>query len=229
MDVQGKVVLLTGASAGIGRAAARAFAQAGAKLALVARSADLLWFLADDLRQSGSEAIAIRADLRDPAQVKSAVEEAVRYFGSIDILINNAGQAAAGTIADLDPDHFRQIIDLNIFGPLTAMQAAIPVMREHGGGLIINVSSMVTKMRIPGLAAYSATKSALNMLSDTARVELAPENIRVISVFPRLTATEFQKKFAGQSGTAPLAAPGPLNSRRFTGTCRRQDSRRGDQ
>ena len=95
------------------------------------------------------------------------------------------------------PDHFRQIIDLNIFGPLIAMQAAIPVMRKQGGGIIINVSSMVSKMHIPGLAAYASTKSALNMLSDTARGELASDNIRVITVYPRMTATDFGRNSLG--------------------------------
>ena len=197
MNVQGKVVLITGASAGIGLATAKRFAQEGAKVALVARSADALARLADELSKQGREAIAIPVDLRDPAEVKRAIAETARHYGRLDILINNAGQAAAGTVADLNPEDFRQILDLNVFAPLLAMQAAIPVMREQGGGLIINVSSMVSKMRIPGLAAYAATKVALNMLSDTARVELASENIRVISIFPRMTATDFAKNSLG--------------------------------
>jgi len=216
MKIKNKAVLITGASAGIGLATARRFAEAGAKQALVARSADLLEALAAELREQGAEAVAIPADLRQPEHIDRAVEQANNHFGTIDILINNAGQAAAGTIADLDPDDFRQIIDLNIFGPLLAMQAIIPIMREHGGGMIINISSMVSKMRIPGLAAYAATKSALNVLSDTARVELASENIRVISVFPRLTSTDFQRNSLGsqelrqrqRSGTpAPVDTP----------------------
>jgi NADP-dependent 3-hydroxy acid dehydrogenase YdfG len=197
VDLEGKVVLITGASAGIGLATARRFAQAGAKLVLVARSADRLERLADELRGQGSEAIAIAADVRDPAQVKRAIAETARHFRRLDILINNAGQAAADTVADLNPDDFRQIVDLNVFGALTAMQAAVPVMREHGGGLIINISSMVSKMRIPGLGAYAATKAALNVLSDTARGELAPEHIRVITIFPRVTSTDFGRNSLG--------------------------------
>jgi short-subunit dehydrogenase len=197
MDVQGKVVLITGASAGIGLATARRFAEAGAKLALVARSADLLSGLADELRERGTEAVAIPADLRDPAQVKAAVAETVRRYGRIDILINNAGQSAAGTIADMNPDDFHQIVALNVFAPLIAVQAVVPIMREQGGGMIMNVSSMVSKMHIPGLAAYAATKAALNVLSDTARVELAADNIRVISIFPRVTATDLGKHSLG--------------------------------
>lgn len=197
MEIKDKVVLITGASAGIGRATARVFAEEGAKTALAARSADLLGQLADELRGKGHEAIVIPVDLRDPEQARRAVTETASHYGRIDVLINNAGQAAAGAISDVSLDHFRQIIDLNIFGPLVAMQAVIPIMKRQGDGLIINVSSMVSKMRIPGLAAYAATKSALNMLSDTARVELAPENIRVISIFPRMTATDFGKRSLG--------------------------------
>jgi len=197
MDIQGTVVLITGASAGIGLATARRFAQAGAKLALTARTAHLLERLAEELRAQGVEAITIPADLRDAAQVREAVVETVRHFGRLDILINNAGQAAAGTVANLSLDDFHQIIELNVYAPVIAIQAAVPVMRAQGGGIIMNVSSMVSKMRIPALGAYAATKAALNMLSDTARGELAEDNIRVISIFPRLTATDFGKHSLG--------------------------------
>jgi len=197
MDISGKVVLITGASAGIGLATARRFAQEGARLALVARTEHLLARLADELRAQGAEVLVVPADLRDPAQVAHAVTETVRQYGRLDILINNAGQAAVGTVADLNLEDFRQIVDLNVYAPVLAMQAAIPVMREHGGGLIINVSSMVSKMRIPSLGAYAATKAALNMLSATARGELAADNIRVITVYPRMTTTEFSKHSLG--------------------------------
>lgn len=197
MEIRDKVVLITGASAGIGLATVRRFAIAGAKLAMVARSADALNHLAEELQSKGSDAVALPADVSDPKQVQRVIEETVRHFGRLDVVINNAGQAAAGTIADLNPDDFRKILDLNVFGPLAAMQAVIPLMREQGGGLIINVSSNVSKMHIAGLAAYAATKAALNMLSDTARGELASEHIRVITVYPRQTATDFGKNALG--------------------------------
>jgi NAD(P)-dependent dehydrogenase (short-subunit alcohol dehydrogenase family) len=216
MDIGDKIVLITGASAGIGLATAHRFAVAGAKLALVARSADALTHLAEELQRQGGEAVALPADVSDPKQVQQVIEETVRHFGRLDVVINNAGQAAACTIADLDPDDFRKILDLNVFGPLAAMQAVIPIMREQGGGLIINVSSMVSKMHIPGLAAYAATKAALNMLSDTARVELASEHIRVITVYPRLTTTDFGKNSLGnqhvrqqQRQGSPIPADSP--------------------
>jgi short-subunit dehydrogenase len=211
MDVAGKVTVITGASAGIGRATALRFAQEGAKLVLAARSVDKLTVLASGLHAKGCETFVIPTDVRDKTAVSALIERANAHFGRIDILINNAGQSAAGTVAEVNPDHFKAIFVLNVMGPLWAMQAVVHKMRSKGGGLIININSMVTKMHIPGLAAYAATKCALAMLSDTARDELAPDNIRVISVYPRMTATDFGKNALGdqhlrmqQRGHAPV-------------------------
>jgi NAD(P)-dependent dehydrogenase (short-subunit alcohol dehydrogenase family) len=210
MDVKGKVTIITGASMGIGLSTARLFAAQGARLALVARSSDKLKALAEDLSRQGQEVLAVTADMTNPTAVKQMVDAVYNHFGQLDILINNAGQAAAGTVAEVDLDDFRKIIDLNVLGPMLAIQAAIPKMRLHNGGLIINISSMVSKMHIPGLGAYASTKSALNMLSDTARGELVGENIRVITVYPRLTSTDFGRNSLGnrqmrdhQRGSAP--------------------------
>ena len=197
MDIKDKVVLITGASAGIGLATARHLAAAGAKVALAARSAEKLTQLAQELHSQGYQAWAVPTDMRRQAEVVQMVESTVQHFGRIDVLINNAGQAASGTIAAVSIDDYRQIIELNVLGPLYAMQVAIPKMQAQGGGLILNVSSMVSKMHIPGLAAYASTKSALNMLSDTARGELAPDNIRVITVYPRMTSTDFGRNSLG--------------------------------
>ncbi len=199
MDVQDKVTIITGASGGIGLAAARRYAQAGAKLVLAARSADKLEQLAQELRQQGCEVLVVPTDMRSRVEVERLIETAFKHFGRIDILVNNAGQSVVGRVAEVDPDHFRQVIDLNLFGPLYAMQAVVPKMRQAGGGLIINISSRVSKMHIPGLAAYASTKAALNLLSETARDELADENIRVITVYPRMTATDFGKNALGNT------------------------------
>jgi len=218
MHLPGRVVLVTGASAGIGRATARRFAQEGALLALVARSADKLASLAEEIIARGGQAIAVPADLRDPDSPKGVVAQTVRHFGRLDILLNNAGQAAAGDVADVNPDHFRQITDLNVYAPLLLIQAAVPVMRKGGGGLIINVSSMVSKMRIPGLAAYAATKAALDVLSDTARLELAQDSIRVITIFPRMTATDFARNSLGDPVLRRRqreGSPAPVDSPEF--------------
>jgi short-subunit dehydrogenase len=208
MDVTGKVIIVTGASEGIGCAAARRLAQAGAKVALVARNRARLEELAQELRGADHEALGVPTDLRDPQAVAQMVEQVQGAFGRIDVLINNAGQSAAGTVADVDPAIFRQIMELNIYGALSAIQAVVPVMRAGGGGMIVNISSMVSKMNIPGLGTYAATKAALNVLSSTARAELAPENIRVITVFPRTTETDFGKHALGDREMRAHQRPG---------------------
>jgi short-subunit dehydrogenase len=197
MELKDKVVLITGASAGIGLATARSLAAAGAKVALAARSTDKLTQLAEELQRGGHAALVVPTDMRNQAEVAQLVETTVQHYGQIDVLINNAGQAVAGTVAEVDVDQFQQVIELNVLGPIYAMQASVPKMREHGGGIIINVSSMVSKMHLPGLGGYAATKAALNMLSDTARGELAPDNIRVITIYPRMTATDFGRNSLG--------------------------------
>jgi short-subunit dehydrogenase len=199
MDIAGKVVVITGASAGIGLATATRFSKEGAKLVLVARSTGVLQALAAEFQAQGREAFARPTDMCDPKEICAMITEAQRHFGRIDILINNAGQAVAGTVEELNHEHFQKILELNVWGPLHAMQAVIPVMRKSGGGLIINVSSMVTKMFLPGLGGYAASKAALNMLSGTARAELAPDNIRVVTMYPRMTSTDFGKNSLGNS------------------------------
>ena len=197
MDLRNKVVLITGASMGIGEATARRFAAEGARVVLVARSVDRLNAMADELHAAGHEALVLAADLGDEAQARKMVETAWSWHDRLDVLVNNAGQAAAGTVATFRIDDLRQILDLNVIAPVAAMQAVVPKMRAAGGGVIVNVSSMVTKMTLPGLAAYASTKAALNMLSATARVELAGDNIRVLTVFPRMTATDFGRNSLG--------------------------------
>lgn len=190
MDVRGKVVVVTGASMGIGAATAGAFAGAGAKLVLASRSAGRLAAVAGGLPE-GAEVLIVPTDMTDRGQVRALVDGAHERFGRIDILINNAGQTLVGPVETFTPDNYRRIIELNVFGPLHAMQAAVPGMRARGGGLIINVSSSVSKMAIPGIGAYASTKYALNGLSLTARNELERDNIRVVLFHPGMTDTEF--------------------------------------
>lgn len=204
MDVQGKVVVLTGASAGIGLETARIFAQNGAKQALVARSTEALEKLSNELKQKGAEAIVITADMTNKDDVERMISQAFDHFGRIDILINNAGQSATGPVASVNNDNYRKIVELNVFGPLYAMQAVVPRMRQNGGGIIINISSMVSFLRIPTIGAYASTKYALNALSQTARVELAEDNIRVLTVYPGQTSTGFSKNSLQDASSAGL-------------------------
>jgi len=213
VEVQGKVVIITGASMGIGEATARVFAEAGAKLVLAARSADKLEVVVRNL-PAQAETMIVPTDMTDQTQVKALVDKAYTHFGRIDILINNAGQTAVGAVAEVNPDHYRQIIELNLIGPLHAIQAVVPKMKEQGGGVIINISSSVSKMAIPGIGAYASTKYALNGLSLTARNELAADNIRVLLFYPGQTATDFGKNAlrdpnGGMSGPQLGSGPRP--------------------
>lgn len=187
MEIAGKVVLVTGASAGIGAATARLAADAGARLVLAARRTDRIEALAKEL----PDAVAVTADVTDRAQVDRAVQVCLDSYGRVDVLVNNAGQGLHLPLAEVDPDDFRAIIELNLVAPLVAMQAVIPAMRRQGGGSIINVSSGTTRRVLPGVGAYAATKAGLNMLSAVARRELADDGIVVSTVYPFITATEF--------------------------------------
>ena len=189
MDIQNKVIIITGASGGIGAAAAKLLGAHGAQVVLAARSVDQLNAVAESIRDAGGMALVIPTDMRDQHAIRALVEQTVQHFGRIDVLINNAGQALVGTVELLNLDDFRQVIELNVFGALYAMQAVIPYMRAAGGGLIVNNSSVVTQMVIPTYVGYVSTKHMLSAISKTARAELADENIRIILVNPRRTVT----------------------------------------
>ncbi len=175
---------------------------------LAARSEDKLTQLSQELLEGGAESLVVVTDMRDKDSVKALIEKAHEWKGQIDILINNAGQAARGMIAEIDPALFQSIFELNTLGPLFAIQAVVPLMKTDGGGIIINISSSVVKMHIPALGTYAATKAALSMLSDTARGELAQDNIRLITFYPRATATEFGKNSLGNNTFQYRPRPG---------------------
>jgi short-subunit dehydrogenase len=195
MEIKDKVVIITGASQGIGLATAQHLSKLGAKVVLAARSMDVLKELEKEIPNS----LAITADMRNRDDINAMVEETLAKYGRIDILINNAGQGMYGDVENMDIDHYRQIMDLNVFGLVGAMQEVIPHMRKQGGGMIVNISSGLTKMYIPGLSAYSSTKYALNALSHIARQELEEDKIIVSLVLPNLTATNFMKNSVGNA------------------------------
>lgn len=194
MKIKDSVVIVTGASMGIGEAVAKRLGEAGAKVVLAARSEDKLKEVADTIPGS----LTIRADMRNGEDIKALIQKTVDEFGRIDILINNAGQGMRASVETIDIDDYRSIFELNVVGPLLAMQEVIPIMRAQDGGMILNISSLVSKMYFPELAAYSSTKYALNSISLTARQELEKDHI-VVSVFhPKMTATDFGKNANGQ-------------------------------
>lgn len=201
MNVDGKVVLVTGASAGIGLAAARLLARNGARLALGARSVDKLNRLAEELPGSA----VFPADMANERAVRQMVADVHEKFGRLDVLINNAGRGMHWPLEEMDVSEYRNLLELNLIGPLVAMQAAIPIMRGQGGGAIVNISSGTALMYAPGLGGYSATKRALNGLTLTARGELSQDGIVVSVVYPYATKTDFYRDWlaaAAQQGNS---------------------------
>src|SRR5919107_3021069 len=188
MDVSGRVMIVTGASAGIGAATARAASRAGARLVLAARNRERLEALAAEM----TDAVVVPTDMRNPDDIRLMVDTAIERCARVDILVNNAGQGLHVPVEHIRLDDLVAITELNVYGTLLAMQAVIPGMRAIGGGRIINVSSGTTRLGAPvGAGGYSPPKAALNMLSRTARAELADDNIVVSTIYPFVTATEF--------------------------------------
>ena len=192
MEIDGAVVIVTGASSGIGAATARLAAERGAKVVLAARRTGRI----EDLARNLPDALAGTTDMRDPAQIARLVAATLDRFGRVDVLVNNAGQGLHVPVEHVRLDDLRAITELNFYAPLLAMQAVIPPMRKQGGGAIVNVSSMTSRMVLPGVGGYSATKAALNMLSQVARRELEPDGIVVSVVYPAVTDTEFHRSLA---------------------------------
>jgi len=203
MDISGRVVLITGASEGIGAATARLLTARSAKVALAARSLDKLNTLAGELNES----FAVQADMTRRESITTMVDATLEHYGRIDVLINNAGRALRAPVADIKIADFQSIVELNLYGPLLAMQAVIPHMRRQGGGSIINISSNVSKMAIPTIGAYAATKYALNGLTLTARAELADDGIIVTVMHPGQTATNFGRNATVDQSMASAPPP----------------------
>jgi short-subunit dehydrogenase len=189
MDVKNKVALVTGASAGIGLATAKLLSRKGAKLVLAARSKDKLEKLAKQLPNS----VAVKTDMTKPDEIKNLIKKTEAHFGQIDILVNNAGQGYDAPIEKIDLGVLHCIFDLDLAGPIFAMQQVIPFMRKQGAGAIMNVSSGLAFMYLPGMSAYGSLKRALSHVSLTARDELKDDNIAVSVIYPYITATDFEK------------------------------------
>lgn len=188
--IQGKVVVITGASSGLGEAAARALAQQGAAVVLGARRVERITALADAITADGGRALAIATDVTDREQLQRLVDAAVERYGRIDVIINNAGLMPQSLLEHRKIDEWDRMIDVNIKGVLYGIAAALPYMQEQKSGHIINVSSVAGHKVRPGSSVYAATKHAIRALSEGLRQEVKPYNIRTTIISPGAVATE---------------------------------------
>jgi NAD(P)-dependent dehydrogenase (short-subunit alcohol dehydrogenase family) len=198
-----RVILVTGCSSGIGRAAALALAGRGHRVFASARNRN---DLAELERRDNLATLAL--DVTDPATISAAVDAVLSRSGRIDVLVNNAGYGQYGAVEDVTTDEWRAQFEVNLFGSIAVTQAVLPAMRKQRRGTIINVSSVAGKVAIPFAAPYCASKHALEAVSDALRVELAPFGIHVVLVEPGPIETRFGER--ARSGVAPLLSrPGP--------------------
>jgi NAD(P)-dependent dehydrogenase (short-subunit alcohol dehydrogenase family) len=192
MDMAGKTVVITGASRGIGEAAVRAFAEAGANVVLLARSGDAIGRIA---REIGEKALAVTCDVSSWSQVKAAVDQAAWRFGGIDVLINNAGVIEPiSMLRSSDPAAWSKAFDVNLKGVYHGMRAVVPLMREKGGGTVLTVGSGAAHNALEGWSHYCASKAAVHMMTKALHKEEAHKGIRALTLSPGTVATEMQRK-----------------------------------
>jgi short-subunit dehydrogenase len=190
MDLAGKIVVVTGASMGIGEALASLFAGQGATLVMLSRDAARVEAARGRVGHP-ERTLAMACDVRHREEIDRAIGLTLHHFQRIDVWINNAGHGLLDSVAEMNMASCHEMFETNFFGALAAMQAVIPVMRRQGGGTIINISSVAGHIPIPFHAAYSATKFAMNAIGKAARVELKNDKIHVLTVCPGYVRTNF--------------------------------------
>jgi short-subunit dehydrogenase len=189
--LQNRVVIITGASAGIGRETALLFAKEGCRLALAARRKDRLDALAEEVKKAGGEALSVQADVSKEEQVERLLQQTTEHFGGLDVLVNNAGFGLFAKIEDTTVEELQAIFATNFAGTFYVIKAALPFLQRQKAGHIINVSSVAGKRAFPLSGAYCATKFAMNGLTEALRTELRGTGIDVSLVLPVGTATDF--------------------------------------
>jgi short-subunit dehydrogenase len=192
MDLAGKVAVITGASMGIGEAIAKIFVESGANVVLLSRDAGRVEAARSRIGNP-DRILAMACDVRHREEIDRAIGLTLHHFKKIDIWVNNAGHGLLDSVAQMDMASFREMFETNFFGAVAGMQAVIPIMRQQGGGTIINISSVAGHIPLPFHAGYSATKFAMNAIGKAARVELKKEGIHVLTVCPGYVATAFSQ------------------------------------
>jgi len=210
LPFEGKTVIVTGASSGIGRETVKEFARLGANQVLAARSEEKLRELAKELEAYPGRVVVVPTDVTEEQQVQRMVDRAMESFGRIDVVVNNAGAGFGGNVADSDPQEIEDLFRLNVMGPVYAVHAAVPIMRRQGGGTIVNISSPMARMPFPSAGPYSASKAALDALHWAMEAELAQDNIHPMLVYPGLTRTGF---FENSRGGSEFGMPAGMANR----------------
>ena len=190
MEMEGKVVVVTGASMGIGEAIAKVFADEGASVVLLSRDASRAEAARHRVGHT-DRTLALACDVRNREDIGRALALTLHHFDRVDVWVNNAGVGIRDSVADMEASAWRELFETNFFGTVACMQAVAPAMREAGGGSIVNISSVAGHIPVPFMAVYSASKFGVNAIGKGARLELKRDNINVLTVCPGYVSTDF--------------------------------------
>lgn len=217
MRLKDKVALITGSGSGIGKSSAVLFAQEGAWVIVNDLAEDKGRETVAEIERTGGKALFIRADVTNPDSVERMVKEAIRAWGRIDVLFNNAGISGVGALHEVEPDAWDRIISVNVRGVYLPSKYAVPHMMERRSGSIINMSSCIAEIGLARRAAYAATKGAVLALTKSMQVDYAPYNIRVNALLPGTILTPFVENYLKTSYDDPEAAVEGLKKRQLSG------------
>lgn len=199
-NYQNKVALVTGATSGIGRDTAIAFAKAGAKVVLAGRREADGQAVVDEIKKAGGEAHFVRTDVSKESEVKALVDATLAKYGRLDVAFNNAGVESMGPLTEATEDEYRRTFDTNVWSIITSLKYEVPAMLKTGGGAIVNTSSVVGHVGMAGAGIYIASKHAVEGLTKTAALEFATQGIRVNAVAPAAIETDMVDRFVGKEG-----------------------------